>query len=71
MSDLTEEFGAANLRILELEEERNLLQMQARLMTNVLTSAEMKLVDKHCEWPSFKCAFNAVMNSRSIPPARQ
>jgi len=36
----------------------------APYLNNVLTSDELKLVDKHCDWPSFKCAFNAVMNSR-------
>jgi hypothetical protein len=29
-----------------------------------LTTSELRLADKNCNWVSFKCAFNAVMKSR-------
>lgn len=29
-----------------------------------LSSAELKLVDKHCEWEGFRHAWNAVLKSR-------
>lgn len=32
-----------------------------------LSSKEMKLVDKHCDWVSFRHAWNAVIKSRVQP----
>lgn len=34
------------------------------LISNHLTSAELKMVDKHCDWVAFKHAFNCVVKSR-------
>jgi hypothetical protein len=35
-----------------------------------LSSDELKLVDKHCDWAAFKCAFNAVMKHRAAIRAK-
>jgi hypothetical protein len=43
------------------EEEQVILRMRAP----DLSSDELKMADKHCDWVSFKCAFRAVMKSRS------
>lgn len=34
------------------------------LRRSTLTSAELRLVDKNCDWEPFRHAFNAVMNHR-------
>lgn len=41
----------------EITRLRNLLHLP-------LTSAELKLVDKHCDWIAFKHAWNAVIKQR-------
>lgn len=35
------------------------------IMRPELSQAELRMVDKHCDWPSFRCAFQAIMKSRA------
>lgn len=42
-------------------------QVMLRMQASDLSSEELKMADKHCDWLSFKCAFRAVMKSRSNP----
>lgn len=62
---LASALASANAQIDALRQDnRDLRNSRLMGMSNILSSAELKLVDKHCEWPAFKCAFDAVMKSR-------
>lgn len=52
-------------QLIAADEEVGELQSKLRRMTTPVLSADgLKLVDRHCEWPAFKHAFNAVMKAR-------
>ena len=40
-------------------------QVRWALANHELSSAELKLAEKHCDWSAFKHAFNAVMSARA------
>lgn len=53
----------AEVLTFDLREILNYASM-TRFYARELTSAELKLVDKHCDWVAFKHAFNCVMKAR-------
>jgi hypothetical protein len=60
LKEATNEIAQLRARIVELE---------AALNTQQLTSEELKAAEKHCDWVAFKHAFNAVMNLRAARAA--
>jgi hypothetical protein len=53
--------------IAEKDAEIARLQAERDGLSPELTSTELKLIDKHCDWAAFKPAFNAIMKHRARP----
>ena len=62
--EAADELTSLRARVAELEGALAQANIRAWRYSEEISSAEFKIAEKHCDWVSFKCAFNGIMNAR-------